>query len=206
MSTNPLQLFEHVIINNNVDHTLFLFHGTGGTKNDFLFLDTLLEKKYNLVGLQGNVRENGMPRFFRRFETGVFDQESIAHEVSKLKRFITAFKQEHQDMTRQTTYLGYSNGANILLASLFSYPSIFNTLVLLHAMLPFENEPRLVDLSHNKIFLSNGSNDPMVSSAQQAATKETLESCKATVELHSYDTGHQITKTEMQDIIDFLLR
>ncbi len=203
MSDN-LSLFNHTLINNNADKTLFLFHGTGGTKTDFFFLDTLLDKKYNLVGLQGNITENGMARFFRRFEHGVFDQENIKEEVNKLQYFIKAFKHEYPELSKDTCFLGYSNGANILLAALFSYPTTFNTLVLLHAMLPFENEPRLLDLSANKIFLSHGSADQMVSLAQQNVLSETLESCTANLEIHTYDAGHNITKEELQDILLFL--
>lgn len=203
MSKN-LSLFNHTTINNNVDKTIFLFHGTGGTKEDFFFLDTLLAKKYNLVGIQGNVDENGMSRFFRRFDHGVFDQKNIKDEVNKLYYFISSYKHEYPQQTQRTYFLGYSNGANILLAALFSYPILFNNLILLHAMLPFENEPRLLDLSSNNIFLSHGDHDQMVSPAQQQVLNEILASCRAHTEIHTYDAGHSITKEELQDVLKFL--
>lgn len=199
-----LKLFAYSFINNNVNKTLFLFHGTGGDKEDFFFLDGLLEKQYNLVGLRGNVNEDGMNRFFKRFSHSVFDQKNISEEVNKLYYFIQEFKTSYPNLTEKTFFLGYSNGANILLAALFSFPSTFNTLILLHSMLPFENEPQLLDLSSNKIFLSHGTNDPMVSISQQQTATEVLESCKAQVFVHRYNSGHQLTTVELEDVKQFL--
>ena len=56
--------------------TFLLLHGTGGDENDLLPLGEMLADgrcDVALLSPRGQVLENGMPRFFRRFAEGVFD-------------------------------------------------------------------------------------------------------------------------------------
>src|SRR5260221_8500204 len=90
------KLFDHIFIDNHAERTLFLLHGTGGSREDFLFLNDALKKKYNLVGIQGNVDEHGLSRFFKRLSVGVFDQKNIREETEKLQRFMNAWRIIHK--------------------------------------------------------------------------------------------------------------
>ena len=83
------RLFETVVIENDTPRLLILLHGTGGTARDFLFLNEMLNRRYTLIGLVGNVREQGMARFFRRVAPGVFDQDSLRTEAEKFRLFVT---------------------------------------------------------------------------------------------------------------------
>lgn len=195
-----LDLFTYSFINNNASQTLFLLHGTGGSKDDFLFLDTLLDKSYNLLGIQGNIDENGLARFFKRSREGVFDQDSIKEESKKLYYFVSAFKEMHPQLTQTTRYLGYSNGANMLLATSLLHPQHFKNIFLLHAMLPFPVDVETLDLSEHTIFLSHGLNDPMITKTQQQQLNDALLQCNAQLTVHQYNAGHEITPQEVKDI------
>lgn len=199
-----LNNFEYEYRNNGARKTLFLLHGTGGSKHDFLFLDKLLENKFNLVGLKGNVDENGMARFFRRLTEGVFDQESIRTEAAKFKAFIEEWMIVHKVSADALAFLGYSNGANFLLASLFLYPDLFRSLILLHPMLPFSIENGSLDLSQHKIFVSMGAHDPLVAPEMQREVVETLSECGAHLSVREYPAGHEISAEEIEDIIESL--
>lgn len=203
---SDFQLFDHAFIDNHAERTLFLLHGTGGSKEDFLFLNQFLGSSYNLVGLRGNVDEAGSARFFRRLHVGVFDQESIQEEVEKLGRFVQAWCVEYQTVPERLTFLGYSNGANILIAGLFRTPQLFQRLVLLHAMLPFTVKPEELNLSTHQLFISLGSNDPLVSPKQQQALIETLTRAKARLTVKEYDGGHEVSPQELEDVLAFLVQ
>src|SRR5438270_11273111 len=72
--------------NSNV--TLLLLHGTGGNENDLLPLGRALLPGAALLSPRGQVLENGMPRFFRRFAEGVFDVEDLKARTGDLAAFI----------------------------------------------------------------------------------------------------------------------
>ncbi len=194
-------LFDYIYVDCQAPRDLFLFHGTGGTKSDFLFLRSLLHDQYNLVGLQGNVSEEGMRRFFKRSSPGVFDQESIKEESDKLNQFILWWKEEHPQ--RMTSFLGYSNGANILLSTLFYYPQVMKNVFLLHPMLPFVPK-EVIPLASHRIIVTMGDDDPLVSSSDQELVIQTLKSNNAQLTVKTYPTGHQISEQELRDISSLL--
>ncbi len=202
---SDLDLFDHVFVDNKAERTLFLLHGTGGSKEDFLFLDDALGKKFNLVGLSGNVDEGGMRRFFRRIAPGVFDEESIRLEGEKLQRFFAEWCRVHHVQTDNMICLGYSNGANMLLAMLFRCSLFCEYLVLLHAMLPFAVKSGLLDLSNVSAFVSMGKHDEMVSEAEQTKLVNVLQSCNIQLELKPYDKGHELHHEEIGDVVKYLM-
>ena len=54
-----------------------LLHGTGGTETDLVPLAELLNPEYNVLGIRGNVQENGMNRYFKRHGEGQYDWEDL---------------------------------------------------------------------------------------------------------------------------------
>lgn len=200
---NLLSLFNYTFIDNKSSRTLFLLHGTGGDENDFLFLNDRLKKTYNLVGLRGNIVEHGMNRFFKRNSSGVFDQDSIKEESEKLRLFISEWQKIHHLTNEQCTFLGYSNGANILLAILFYFPQLIKSALLLHPMLPFV-PTESVDLSNHHIFLSYGENDEMVSTIQSQKIVDLLNKFGAKLDQYTYHEGHALIDEEFSDILKFL--
>lgn len=196
------QLFDSLFINNLSPKTLVLFHGTGGDKSSLLFIDDYLGHKYNLLSLQGNILENGMPRFFKRTGPGIFDQQSIDEEVTKLKVFLENWCEINSHNINDLIYFGYSNGANMILSTLFTYPDIVSISVLLHPILPFI--PPAIDLKNKIIYISNGSSDPMVPVSEQLELKEVLEKRGASPIVKEYPGGHGISDSEIKDVINFL--
>ena len=68
--------------------TLLLLHGTGGDEHDLLPLGRMLAPGAALLSPRGNVLERGMPRFFRRFAEGVFDEEDVKRRAGELAAFV----------------------------------------------------------------------------------------------------------------------
>lgn len=198
------ELFRHIYVDNRSAVTLVLFHGTGGSEHDFLFLNEALNRSYNLLSLRGNVDERGYARFFKRFAEGMFDQENICHETDKLHRFMSAWYVKTQTLPNQYIYLGYSNGANMILAYLFAYPTDVHNAVLLRPMLPRVPQQEL-NLSQSIIRIHNGQGDPLVTESQKQDLAETLESRGAQVNQYVYPTGHGLSDEEMKEVCEYLL-
>lgn len=201
---NELTLFDYEYRDNSAKRTLFLLHGTGGNKHDLLFFDDLLQKQYNLVGLEGNILENGMPRFFKRHEAGVFDQESIMAETLKLHMFIRSWSIEVAMEPSSFSFLGYSNGANMLLATLLLYPSYIKQVLLLHPKMPFEANHAEPDLTGRTCFVSIGTSDTVITPTQGALVSDTLKKRGATVLFKPYPSGHEVSEKELADCCEFL--
>lgn len=195
-------MFDYTYIDNKSDHTLVLLHGTGGNKSDFLFLDQVLNQTYNLLSLQGSVIENGMPRFFKRTAPGAFDQKNIKQEANKLKQFIEQWAKEHDGKTGNFTFLGYSNGANMILATMFYYPNLIRKAALLHPMMPFN--PEAISLANHNLFVSGGEQDTMVSKSEQQSLAKLLKKLGAEVTTIFYLGGHAISNQEISNVISFL--
>ncbi len=197
-------MFDYTYLDNKSAQTLVLLHGTGGSKSDFLFLDQVLHQTYNLLSLQGNVTEQGMARFFKRTAPGVFDQKNIKQEANKLKEFIEQWSKEHDRQTGDFIFLGYSNGANMILATMFYYPSLILKAALLHPMMPFN--PESISLAKHHIFVSGGEQDAMVSKSEQQSLIKLLKKLDAEVTTIFYPGGHEISNQEISDVVSFLLK
>ncbi len=199
---NPLDLFKYHQIDNKSDKAIFLFHGTGGNETDLLPLVEPFLKSHTIVGLKGNVVENGMPRFFERNEEGVFDQKSIAEETEKLVQFLKEWTKINKIKTENITFVGYSNGANFLLAMLLNYPELITKAALLHAMIPFD--PKEIDLSKHKIFISWGQYDTMILPSLSKLTVEVLQALGAKPTVCIMPSGHNITSYEVDQLHTFI--
>jgi phospholipase/carboxylesterase len=144
-----------------------------------------------------------MLRFFNRFERGQFDQESIKEETQKLHQFIESFMKEYSIQIEDIMFLGYSNGANMILAQLFYYPQDIYKAVLLHPMLPFTPQDDL-DLHHTSILLTIGKNDELIPYNESVQLIEVLNKHHVSVTMKEYISGHMLTQEELDDVSLFL--
>src|ERR1700760_1713690 len=92
----------------------FLLHGTGGDETDVHSLGREIAPGAALLSPRGNVLEGNMPRFFRRFREGLFDEEDVRRRAGELANFVSEARRAYG--LAQPLALGYSNGANIAAA------------------------------------------------------------------------------------------
>lgn len=177
--------------------TLVLFHGTGGTERDLLGLGRLLSPQSPLLGIRGNILENGMPRFFRRLAEGVFDQEDLAFRTEETYRFLQQAADEYGLDRGKFVAVGYSNGANIAASLMFRYADAFSGAVLHHPMVPTRGIP-LPDLSGTPVFIGAGKNDPICPPSETEELQQLLEGAGAQVTVRWEHHGHQLTRTEAE--------
>lgn len=185
------------------EKTILLLHGTGGDEESLLPVADFLMPHASVLSPRGRVLENGMPRFFKRHAEGVFDMEDLRIGTRELAGFIELSSVEYGIDPDDLIAAGYSNGANIASSVIFSYPGLLKTAVLFHPMIPFipETPP---DLSGTKVLITAGRNDPIVTVEETERLAALYRDCSAAVDLFWHNSGHSLTRGELEAAKSFL--
>jgi phospholipase/carboxylesterase len=99
--------------------------------------------------------------------------------------------------------LGYSNGANILAATVFLQPDLFDAAVLMHPLIPFEPKVK-GSLEGKRILITAGRHDPICPPNLTARLDAHLRSAGADVTLHWHEGGHELRQDEIEAARRFL--
>ncbi|WP_019416141.1 alpha/beta hydrolase [Paenisporosarcina sp. TG20] len=176
---------------------LLLLHGTGGSEQDLLPLAEIVDKEASVLSVQGNVSENGMPRFFKRLAEGVFDEEDLIFRTNELNAFLDEVATKYEFDRQNIIAIGYSNGANIAASLLFHFKHAIKGAILHHPMVP-RRGISLPDLTGTHVFITAGKNDPICPQQESVDLQQLLEDAKATVNIHWENQGHQLTMGEVE--------
>lgn len=183
--------------------TLLVLHGTGGDENDLIPLAQRVAQNDNLLSPRGPVLENGMPRFFRRLDIGVFDEEDLVRRAGDLGRFVRAAADRYGFDPARVRALGYSNGANMAAALLLLDPALLSGAALLRAVLPI-TPPRPPLLSGKSVFIAAGRRDPYSSIERVEALATRLREAGAAVDLRWSERGHELEPVEIDQTAAWL--
>jgi predicted esterase len=176
--------------------TLLLLHGTGGTEDDLIPLGNELAPNASILSVRGRVLENGMPRFFRRLEEGVFDLEDLKMRTDELAEFLTKSSSKYMFDEKRIIAVGYSNGANIAASLLLRRPESLAGAILFRAMVPY-SPTVMPDLSNKSIILLEGLYDPIVSKTEAQRLLEIFTNAQSNVTLKWQDSGHNLTNEDI---------
>jgi phospholipase/carboxylesterase len=173
---------------------LLLLHGTGGDENDLLGLGKMVSSGSALLSPRGRVLEHGMPRFFRRLAEGVFDEEDVARRARELGQFVGEARQRYG--IAAPVAVGFSNGANIAAALLLLQPETLAGAILLRAMVPLSDPPK-VALDGKPVLLLSGQADPIVPPSNSARLAALLSDAGAKVTHKVLPAGHQLSQADV---------
>ena len=176
---------------------LFLLHGTGGDETSLLELGAMAAPDHLLVGVRGRSDEEGVTRYFRRYDALHYDQDHLASEADALAAFIAAAAQRYGARALPRRALGYSNGANVALAAALRNPGRFAGLALLRAVQPFE-QPPTPDLTGLSVLLLAGRHDPY--SVAGRSLPDYLAGLGATVDAVVQEAGHGLTGDDIAQL------
>ncbi len=177
--------------------TLLLLHGTGGNERDLLALAEIIAPHASILGVRGNVLENGMPRFFRRLSEGVFDEEDLIFRTQELNEFVAVSAEQYGFARERVIAIGYSNGANIAASLLYHHPNSLSGAILFHAMVP-RSGVTIPDLSGVPIFVGAGKRDSLIQPTQTKQLMEHLNAAGASVTEYWTEGGHQLSMEEIE--------
>jgi len=178
--------------------TILLLHGTGGDEDDLIPVGRSVAPNANLLSPLGQVLENGMPRFFRRLDVGVFDEADLIRRAGDLGAFVRAAAKRYGFDPSRVRALGYSNGANMAAALLLLDPQLLAGGALLRAVLPL-TPTRPPDLSGKPVLISAGRSDPYAAIERVEALADYLRKAGASVDLRWRNAGHELEPDELAD-------
>jgi phospholipase/carboxylesterase len=173
---------------------LLLLHGTGGDENDLVPLGARMAPGSALLSPRGKVRENGMPRFFRRLAEGVFDLDDLKARAHELGEFIERARVAYALDAPIT--VGFSNGANIASALMLLRPDALAGAVLMRGTVPFVPD-EIPDLARVPVLILAATADPMVSPDSRLALADLLRRAGADVTGVELDAGHGLTPQDL---------
>lgn len=179
-----------------------LLHGTGGTESDLASLAELLDPAYNVLGMRGNVQENGMNRFFKRHSEGNYDWEDLDFRAKELFEFIVEKSKEYDFKLEDVVLVGFSNGSNIAIQMMLEQPDAFKRAALFAPMYPADVAEKQ-DFSDVKVFLSLGKDDPVVPESESERVIRLFTDRDATVTT-AWINGHRLTQEVAVEAKDWL--
>lgn len=183
------------------DRTFMLLHGSGGNETQLLHLAHQVDREATLVGIRGRANEEGMPRWFRRYSPTTFDQKDVRSEADAFAAFIEGAQDGYRIDLGKTVFIGYSNGANLLVALMLLHPGLIRNAVLMRSMLVLDDVPP-PDLTSTKILLLTGKHDSYADFAPRLTSE--LSRTGADLATAELDMGHEIGAPDVAAIQQWL--
>lgn len=180
------------------DAPVFLMlHGTGGNEVDISGLAASLDPEAAVLAPRGRVTEGGMLRWFRRLAEGVFDVDDVVRRSGELAGFLQWARTHYEMGERPVIAVGFSNGANIALATALLHPHVLHSVVAFSGMFPLTGREVTADLSGTQVLLANGRSDPMAPFESVTMLADVLADAGAEVEQYVREGGHGVAQDDV---------
>jgi len=179
-----------------------LLHGTGGSETDLVPVAEMLDSEYSILGIRGNVQENGMNRYFKRHGEGQYDWEDLDYRGKELYDFIVEKSEEYDFKLEDTVLVGFSNGSNIAIQMILQNPETFKKAALFAPLYPADLSEKQ-NLSDLEVFLSLGEGDPVVPEEESKRVIELFKERDAQVTT-TWVKGHNLSQGAAQGASDWL--
>ncbi len=185
---------------------LLTLHGTGGDEREIRALAAHLDPRAGVLSPRGRVSESGANRWFRRLREGVFDVDDVIARAGELAAFVRAARARYDLADAPLIAIGFSNGANIALATALLHPTVVPRVVAFSGMYPFGEREPLGDVSGVEVLLLNGLGDAMAPSASVDVLERLATAGGASVTRHTRPGGHGIDGAEIQAAKEWVAR
>jgi phospholipase/carboxylesterase len=136
-------------------------HGTGADEAQGVRLAELVAPGQPVLAPRGSVREGSAARWFRRHAEGVFDVEDVVARAADLVELVAEARSAYDLGDRAILAVGFSNGANMALATTLLHPSAVPETIAFSARWPLGDRQPAGDLAGARITLLNGDADAM---------------------------------------------
>lgn len=137
---------------------LFVLHGSGVDETTMLPLAMQIASRAVIVAARGRIRQEDGFRWFERITPTSFEQSSIRAETAAYAQFALEAARQHGLDLRRATFLGYSNGANVISSLMLLHPGLVRQAALLRAMPVLDSSP-MTELGGTRVLIVAGAAD-----------------------------------------------
>ena len=137
---------------------IFVLHGSGVDETTMLPLARQIAPRSVIVAARGRIRQDDGFRWFERITPTSFEQASIRAETAAYAQFATQAARQHGLDLKRATFLGYSNGANVVSSLMLLHPGLVRQAALLRAMPVLDTSP-MTDLGGSRVLIVAGAAD-----------------------------------------------
>ncbi|TPK90746.1 alpha/beta hydrolase [Mesorhizobium sp. B2-4-17] len=137
---------------------LFLLHGSGVDETTLVPLARRIAPGAVLVAARGRIPQEDGFRWFERITPTRFEQKSILTETAAFAAFASQAAKRHGLDLDRATFLGYSNGANLISSLMLLHPGIVRRAALLRPM-PVLDQTPATDLKGTRALIIAGAVD-----------------------------------------------
>lgn len=177
-------------------HTLVLLHGTGGKIDDLVNIANFIDENANLLLLEGDVLEYNQRRYFKRFLDGSYDLDDLDQRARKLDQLVSKTAVTEGFDLNMTTYIGYSNGANIILYQFLNLKPSVKRLISFHGMIKNMsfNKEKMTNIN---LFFTVGMYDPLTPYKSSIDSLRYFSDKGINVQKYVTHEGHNVTQNEI---------
>ncbi|RWM26834.1 MAG: alpha/beta hydrolase [Mesorhizobium sp.] len=137
---------------------LFVLHGSGVDETTMMPLARQIAPRAVLVAARGRIAQEDGFRWFERITPTSFEQSSIRAETAAFAEFAAEAAKRHGLGLQRATFLGYSNGANLVSTLMLLHPGLVRQAALLRAMPVLDHSPA-TDLGGTRVLIIAGAAD-----------------------------------------------
>lgn len=181
---------------------IILLHGSGGDETTLLSFARPIWPQATLLGIRGRIVQNGETRWFKKITPTKFDQKGAVDEAEAFVKFLTDLGEEDQYDLSRATFVGYSNGANLLAVIMMRHPELVRRAVLLRSMPVLDSYPHK-NLSKTNVLIISGKKDSLYSPFQPALSALLTEN-GAKVDSEIVNSDHMVGEKDREMIVKWL--
>ncbi|KAB2655329.1 alpha/beta hydrolase [Brucella tritici] len=187
---------------NASNELVILLHGSGGNETSLVPLASKIWPRATLLGIRGRVMQDGGTRWYKRISPVKFDQKDVKLEANAFVTFLTRLADDKDLDLTHATFVGYSNGANLLAATMMLHPDLVKRAVLMRSMPVLDNAP-VANLSKARVLTITGEEDKLYSPFAPALSA-LLRSGGARVDARTIDADHMLGEKDIAAITQWV--
>nr|WP_193556759.1 alpha/beta hydrolase [Brucella gallinifaecis] len=183
---------------NASNELIVLLHGSGGNETSLVPMASKIWPRATLLGVRGRIMQDGGTRWYKRITPVKFDQKDVKLEANAFVTFLTRLADEKDLDLPHATFVGYSNGANLLAATMMLHPDLVKRAVLMRSM-PVLDNVSVANLGKTRVLTITGEADKLYSPFAPALSA-LLRSGGAKVDARIIEADHMLGEKDASAI------